>query len=111
MRGFTLPLPPMRRAGIAGLAIIVLALAVPALAHPVPFSYLDVQLQKTSIDVSLVAHIFDVAHDLQVTPVERLLESSTIAEREVAIRTMLAPRLELSADGRVLAPEWDAIEI
>src|SRR6266853_4120609 len=101
----------MRRAGKAGLAIVVLALAAPALAHPVPFSYLDVQLQKSSIDVSLVAHIFDVAHDLQVTPVERLLESSTVAERESAIRMMLAPRLELSADGRVLTPVWGSTEI
>jgi len=93
------------------MALCVLTIASIASAHPVPFSYLDVQLQKSSIDVSLVAHVFDVAHDLQVTPAERLLEPPLVAERESALRAMLAPRLELSADGHTLTPEWGATEI
>jgi hydrogenase/urease accessory protein HupE len=101
----------MRRLRVAALAVAVLALARAVFAHPVPFSYLDVQLQRSSIDVSLVVHIFDLAHDLQVTPVERVLEPSVVAEREAAIRTLLVSRLELSADGRVLAPEWGSTEI
>jgi hydrogenase/urease accessory protein HupE len=95
----------------AVIVLCALAYARPAFAHPVPFSFLDVQLQKSSIEVSLVAHIFDVAHDLQVAPVERLLEPPVVAEREAAIRSMLAPRLELSVDGRVLAPAWGDTEI
>jgi hydrogenase/urease accessory protein HupE len=101
----------MRRLRVAALAVAVLALARAVFAHPVPFSYLDVQLQRSSIDVSLVVHIFDLAHDLQVTPVERVLEPSVVAEREPAIRIMLVSRLELSADGRVLTPEWGSTEI
>jgi hydrogenase/urease accessory protein HupE len=101
----------MRRLGVAGLAVGFLAIAHPAVAHPVPFSYLDVQLQRSSVDVSLVVHIFDLAHDLQVTPVERVLEPSVVAEREAAIRTLFVSRLELSADGRVLTPEWGSTEI
>jgi hydrogenase/urease accessory protein HupE len=93
------------------MALCALTIASIASAHPVPFSYLDVQIEKSSVDVSLVAHIFDVAHDLQVTPAERLLEPSLVAERESAIRAMLAPRLELSADGRPLAPEWGTTEV
>jgi len=93
------------------LVIAALAIAGPAAAHPVPFSYLDVQLQASSVDVSLVAHIFDLAHDLQVTPQERLLDASFVAEREKAMQAMLAPRVELLADGRVLTPEWGATEI
>src|SRR5215831_102515 len=93
------------------LVLSLLTFAHVASAHPVPFSYLDVQLQKTSIDVSLVAHIFDLAHDLQVTPVDRLLDPAVVAEREAAIRAMLAPRLQLSADGRALIPEWGDTEI
>jgi hypothetical protein len=93
------------------MALCVLTIASIASAHPVPFSYLDVQIEKSSVDVSLVAHIFDVAHDLQVTPAERLLEPSLVAEREAAIRAMLAPRLELSADGRPLSPEWGTTEV
>jgi hydrogenase/urease accessory protein HupE len=101
----------MCRLGVVGLAVGCLALARPAFAHPVPFSYLDVQLQRSSVDVSLVVHIFDLAHDLQVTPAERVLEPSVVAEREPAIRTMLVSRLELSADGSVLTPEWGSTEI
>jgi hydrogenase/urease accessory protein HupE len=97
------------RRGLMVFAVLIVARA--AFAHPVPFSYLDVQLQRASIDVSLVIHSFDLAHDLQVTPVERVLEPSVVAERETAIRAMLAPRLQLSADGRVLTPEWGATEI
>src|SRR5262245_41631736 len=92
------------RRGLLVLCLLMFARA--ASAHPVPFSYPDVQLEKSSIDVSLVAHIFDLAHDLQVTPADRLLDPAVVAERDASMRAMLAPRLELSADGHVLTPEW-----
>ncbi len=76
-----------------------------------PFSYLDVQLQPRALDVSLVIHIFDLAHDLQIAPPERLLEPDVVAERDAAIRSLLAPRLALDANGRRLTPEWSAPEI
>jgi len=88
-----------------------LAMATPAAAHPVPFSYLDIQLQPTAVDVSLVAHIFDLAHDLQIAPPERLLDPALVAERGKAMQLMLAPRLELFADGRVLTADWTSTEI
>jgi len=99
----------VRRLGV--LAIAVLAVSSPAAAHPVPFSYLDVQLHASAVEVSLVAHVFDLAHDLQIAPPERLLDPAIAAERGPAMRTMLTPRLELLGDGRVLTPEWGATEI
>ena len=101
----------MKRAFQGLLALCTLAIAMPAAAHPVPFSYLDIQLQPSAVDVSLVAHIFDLAHDLQIASPERLLEPSLVAEREKAMQAMLAPRLELRADGRVLTPEWTSTDI
>ena len=101
----------MTRAIRGLLALCAFAVAVPAFAHPVPFSYLDVQLQPSAVDVSLVAHIFDLAHDLQVAPPERLLDPRMVAEREKAMQLMLAPRLTLMADGRVLTPAWMPSEI
>ena len=101
----------MKRALQGLLALCALAIAAPAAAHPVPFSYLDIQLQPSAVDVSLVAHIFDLAHDLQIAPPERLLDSALVAEREKAMQAMLAPRLELLADGRVLTPEWTSTDI
>jgi len=97
------------RRGLFVLSLLTFARVVSA--HPVPFSYLDVQLQKTSIDVSLVVHIFDLAHDLQVTPADRLLDPAVVTEREAAMRVMLTPRIELSADGRVVTPVWGETEI
>ena len=101
----------MTRAIRGLLALCALAVAVPAFAHPVPFSYLDLQLQPDAIDVSLVAHIFDLAHDLQIAPPERLLDPAFVIEREKAMQQMLAPRLVLAADSRLLTPEWMPSEI
>ena len=63
----------MKRLGIAA-ALAVLAFARSASAHPIPFSYLDLRVQPDAIDGTLIAHIFDVAHDLSVDPPERLLD-------------------------------------
>jgi hydrogenase/urease accessory protein HupE len=90
---------------------LALALAIPATAHPVPFSYLDVQLQTGALELSLVAHIYDLAHDLGISPIERLLEPGVVAERANAIRSLLAPRLEISVDGQPLKIEWSEPEI
>ena len=91
--------------------LVALAVAHPAFAHPVPFSYLDVEMRERAVDVSLVVHIFDLAHDLQVTPAERLLEAGMASERAAAIRSLLGHRLELTADGHPLIPEWSAPEV
>src|SRR5437588_8346130 len=93
-------------------AVIVMVLfAFPLVAHPVPFSYLDVQLQPGSMEVSLTAHIYDLAHDLQITPMERLLEPAFLAERQQAIHAMLAPRFGITADGHPFNLEWSEPEI
>ena len=101
----------MKRAVYAVLVSCLLGLAAPAAAHPVPFSYLDVQLQGSAIDVSLVAHDFDLGHDLNISPSDQLLDPTLVEQREKAMQAMLAPRLELAADGRVLTPEWGPTEI
>jgi len=88
-----------------------LAPAAPAGAHPVPFSYLDLRIQRNAIDGTLVAHIFDVAHDLNVEPPEKLLEPSLVSQRAGAIIELLSPRLMLTADGVPLKGEWSNVEI
>jgi hydrogenase/urease accessory protein HupE len=94
------------------LLIVLVLFAVPALAHPVPFSYLDFQLQPGAIEVSLTIHIYDLAHDLQVTPMERLLDPAFLAERKDAIQAMLSPRFGLATDGHSLdPPQWLQSEI
>ena len=101
----------MRPGVLVGLLLAVLACSRPAIAHPVPFSYLDVQLEPSAVEVALVAHIFDLAHDLQISPSDRLLELALVTEREKAMKAMLEPRLRLIVDGRVVAGEWGDVEI
>ena len=45
-----------------------------------------------ALDVTIVAHIYDVAHDLGIAPVERLLEPSVLTSRADAITTLLRSR-------------------
>ena len=91
--------------------VALLLSARPALAHPVPFSFLDIQLTPSAVDVALVAHIYDLGHDMNVVPVEQLLDPTLVEQRQRAMQAMLAPRLELSADGHVLTPQWGATEV
>ena len=63
----TLSLRPMKRLGIAA-AVAFLAVARPASAHPIPFSYLDLRvpgllaLGGTIRQLALVVTAFTVAH-------------------------------------------------
>lgn len=101
----------MKFLGRALVLVLALAVARPAGAHPSPFSFLDVKLQGDAIEVTLVAHIFDIAHDLRITPIERLLEADYVNERAEEIRLLLASRMELGVDGRALEAEWSDPEI
>ena len=96
----------------AVLAVLFVALATPAAAHPVPFSYLDLHVPRGTdgIGVTLVVHIFDAAHDLNVAPADRLLDPAFAAGVSDAFTRMMAPRLQVSADGRVLTPVWSTVE-
>lgn len=101
----------MNRLASVGVVAALLGVSAPAAAHPVPFSYVDIRIQPTALDVTVVAHVFDVAHDLGVEPVERLLDPSVLASRGDALRALLANRLHLMGDGRSLgAGTWSAPE-
>jgi hydrogenase/urease accessory protein HupE len=95
----------------AGALCLLLALAAPASAHPVPFSYVDLHLQPGAIDGTLVVHIFDAAHDLNIDPPERLLDPAFTSNRANTIIALLSPRLMLSANGRPLRVELTRPEV
>ena len=83
----------------------------PADAHPVPFSYVDARIRFDAVEVTIVAHVFDVAHDLGVAPPERLLDASMLASRNDAIVALVRSRLQVSADGAALATSsWSNAE-
>lgn len=84
---------------------------LPVDAHPVPFSYIDVRLSATAIDLTIVAHSFDLANDLNIQPPEQLLERDTLNAQGSAIARLLRERLGVEADGDALASStWSAPE-
>src|SRR5438552_5455520 len=91
----------MKRLGLTlAVAVAALARAVPAAAHPAPFSYIDLVLKPASVDVVVVAHIFDVAHDLGVDSSDKLLDPEFLRTRAANVTTLLQRRFALDVDQR-----------
>jgi hydrogenase/urease accessory protein HupE len=83
----------------------------PAIAHPAPFSFVDLRLEPSAVQVAVVAHIFDLAHDLGIEPIEQLLDPAVIETRNAAITRLIGERLGLAADGTSLTGiAWEAAE-
>jgi hypothetical protein len=84
--------------------------AAPAWAHPAPFSYLDIVLKDRGFEGTLVIHVIDAAHDLGITPFERLMESAVAEANRHKIADLLTPRLMLRTDRR-LTIQWTSLEV
>jgi len=97
------------------LGVLFAALAVflevsSAAAHPAPFSYLDIVFRNGGIEGTLVVHVIDIAHDLDITPVERLLENEVVEGERQRIEELVSPRIMLRTSRR-LAIEWHSLEL
>jgi hydrogenase/urease accessory protein HupE len=102
----------MKQAVLAGaLAAVCVLHAAPVSAHPVPFSYVDLRLQPRVIEGTLVVHVIDVAHDLEIDPATRLLDPAFAKSVEAKIAELIARRLHLVADGRRVAVSWTDVEV
>ena len=91
----------MRRLALAIVGTVLAASRVSA--HPAPFSYVDVTIGERQVDVALVAHVFDVAHELAVESPELLLAPKELAAHSDDITARLLPRLGLVADSHALS--------
>jgi hydrogenase/urease accessory protein HupE len=89
----------------------LLLFALPASAHPVPFSYLDIRLGTSGSTGTLTVHIFDAGHDLGVDPPAQLLDPAVAAARAAAFQRMLAARLSFADGDRPLAITWGSLEV
>jgi hydrogenase/urease accessory protein HupE len=93
------------------LPFLILAWLVQSVhAHPVPFSYLDLRLNGGQIEGTLVLHIVDLAHDLNVNPPERLLDAKVAESKKDAIAELIRTRLTLLADGQPVELELSRVE-
>jgi hypothetical protein len=90
---------------LCGVCLLVFAFGVPASAHPAPFSYLDVRMAGGSLNITVVAHSFDLAHDLAIEPVQQLLDPAFVTSRSRSLASLLQSRFQLQADGRPVACE------
>jgi hydrogenase/urease accessory protein HupE len=101
------------RRALRSTVVIVAALLIPrsAAAHPVPFSYVDLRLQDGLIEGTVVAHIFDLAHDLGIEPAERLLDPAVASQQSAAIARLLGGRLTVIANGVTLTPQWSYAQV
>ncbi len=99
----------MKRLAIA--AALITLLARTASAHPVPFSYVDVHVDRGAVHATIVAHMFDIAHELALEPPERLLQPAEARRAADAISRLLSPRLTLLVGGQAIHAPWSAPEI
>lgn len=90
---------------------LVLATAMPADAHPAPFSYLDLSITASGLSGSLVIHDLDAAHDLGVADADSLLDATTAARHRDALVALLTPRLALVLDRAPASITWGAIDV
>jgi len=90
---------------LSGICALVFAFTMPASAHPAPFSYLDVGMASGSLNITVVAHSFDLAHDLAIEPVQRLLDPAFVTSQSRNLESLLQSRFQLQADGRPIACE------
>lgn len=77
--------------------VLIAFLSARADAHPVPFTYLDVHIRSTRIDLTLVAHAFDLAHDLEIDNPTLLMDASYLSEHRADIFGVFAGRLRIGS--------------
>ena len=84
----------------AAASLVFLVWASTASAHPAPFSYIDLSLRPGGADLTVVAHVFDLAHDLSIDNAQKLLDPDFVGARGHTIAALLQPRFHLDADGQ-----------
>src|SRR6516165_76832 len=89
------------------LVLIAGAVARPLTAHPVPFSYLDLNLDADATRGALVVHDFDAAHELGIDDPQELLDGEVAHARAHDLVAIVAERLHLALDGSSASPAWD----
>jgi hydrogenase/urease accessory protein HupE len=88
----------LARAAVGALAGLLFASA--AVAHPVPFSFLDIRIDGARLAGTLTVHDVDAAHELGLADAGVLLDPTTAARHASTLAGLLARRLQLVIDGR-----------
>ena len=95
----------------SAVAVLCLLVGRDALAHPAPFSYLDLHLDAGGVTGTLVVHDLDAAHDLKVASADSLLDPAVANGYRDALVALLTPRLGLVFDGQPVAVTWGTLDV
>jgi hypothetical protein len=71
----------------------------------------DVVFRNGGIEGTLVVHVIDAAHELGITPPERLLDNDVAERTREQLGAILKPRLTLRSDDRRLDLQWISLEV
>ena len=93
------------------LLLALLGVAATAVAHPVPFSFLDVHMDADGVRGALVIHDFDAAHELNVDKPELLLDPAVAAGYRDTLVELIEARLHLLSGDAAMKPAWGEIEV
>ena len=89
---------------VAGFAA---AAPAPARAHPAPFSFVDVRIGAAVLDLTVVLHTWDVAHEFAIDPPDLVLDPNILRPRAEQLTAIIEERLRLTVDGRrVTLDDW-----
>jgi hypothetical protein len=106
----TRPVPAARPRALACLPALLWLLAcgvltsAVAVAHPAPFSYLDLTVDTGGARGALVVHDYDAAHELGIASPEALQDPATAPDAGARLASLLGERLHIRLDGRAVSP-------
>ena len=92
------------------LAVFLAVVPGRAVAHPVPFSYLDVRLEPNALGGTLVVHVIDAAHELSLGQPDSLLDPQVAARHFQRLTTLLSGRLRLLLIKESAVITWTRLE-
>ena len=93
---------------VASVAVLLVAATVRLAAHPAPFSYLDIRLNETSLEGSLVLHAVDLAHELGVEA-EMVVDPAQLPALSGRIAALMKQRLVIRRDGSTV--DWQPQQV
>jgi len=89
---------------------LALMLAAPGAAHPVPFSYLDIEVQDEAVTGRIRVHLVDLAPVLGIADPQDLLDPAVRNTHRAQIERYLASRIAF-ANGGFRRAEWGEIAV
>ena len=81
-------------------------------AHPAPFSFVDITVREQQVDVAVIVHIWDVAHEYGLEDPSVLLDAGNVRRMVTGLGEVISGRLSVLVDGQDLSlSTWTVPEL